>query len=418
MNAICLVIDRLHRGLLGPYGNTWLETPALNRLAAQGFTFDQALINSPQLPDFYAGVWQGVHPLAAPLQAASVAEPRRHLLAALHDRGVATTLVTDDAEVAGLPLATVDDLVRMPLRPPGKVADSVDETALAALFGQAAECLESARGPYLLWVHAAGLSTTWDAPLALRNGLVDDDEPLPPQTAEPPAWELPVGFDPDQLLGWRRAYAGQVLTLDELLDGLMAVVDQRSDAAETLLMILSPRGYALGEHRRVGPFDGPLYSELVHVPWLIRLPVNAAGVGCGRTQALVQPADVGATLAEWFGLDDWGPAWDARSLLSLMREDAAWPRDRVAMSGPDGQRALRTAHWHLRQAGQSSGAGTSGPELFAKPDDLWDQNEVAARCVEAAEQLAQALAAYEISASTSPFIPPAPLTEIAASGFR
>ena len=42
MNAICLVIDRLHAGYVGAYGNTWIETPAMNRLASQSFLLDQA----------------------------------------------------------------------------------------------------------------------------------------------------------------------------------------------------------------------------------------------------------------------------------------------------------------------------------------------------------------------------------------
>ena len=47
MNAICLVIDRLHRGLLA-YGNTWVD-PAFDRLTAESFAFDQMLVDSPRL---------------------------------------------------------------------------------------------------------------------------------------------------------------------------------------------------------------------------------------------------------------------------------------------------------------------------------------------------------------------------------
>ena len=41
MNAIIVAIDRLHAGYLGCYGNAWILTPAFNRLAAEGFVFDQ-----------------------------------------------------------------------------------------------------------------------------------------------------------------------------------------------------------------------------------------------------------------------------------------------------------------------------------------------------------------------------------------
>src|SRR5258707_291210 len=55
MNAISLVVDRLHVGYLGCYGNSWISTPNFDRLAADGFLFDQALIESPQLARQYAG---------------------------------------------------------------------------------------------------------------------------------------------------------------------------------------------------------------------------------------------------------------------------------------------------------------------------------------------------------------------------
>ena len=64
MNAICLVIDRLHTGFLGAYGNTWIETPAFDRLAAESFLFDQMLVDSPQLGPLYRSFWQGCHALA------------------------------------------------------------------------------------------------------------------------------------------------------------------------------------------------------------------------------------------------------------------------------------------------------------------------------------------------------------------
>jgi arylsulfatase A-like enzyme len=49
MNAVCMIIDRLHAGYVGAYGNAWIETPALDRLASRSVVFDRALIDSPQL---------------------------------------------------------------------------------------------------------------------------------------------------------------------------------------------------------------------------------------------------------------------------------------------------------------------------------------------------------------------------------
>ena len=40
MNVIVVVCNSLHLGFLGAYGNPWIETPNLDRLAAEGIVFD------------------------------------------------------------------------------------------------------------------------------------------------------------------------------------------------------------------------------------------------------------------------------------------------------------------------------------------------------------------------------------------
>ena len=53
MNVVCLVIDRLQAGYVGAYGNTWIETPNLDRLASQSFLLEHAL----KKPFFGWGGW-------------------------------------------------------------------------------------------------------------------------------------------------------------------------------------------------------------------------------------------------------------------------------------------------------------------------------------------------------------------------
>src|SRR3954470_22371377 len=40
MNVIVVVCNSLHLGFLGAYGNAWIETPNLDRLASEGVVFD------------------------------------------------------------------------------------------------------------------------------------------------------------------------------------------------------------------------------------------------------------------------------------------------------------------------------------------------------------------------------------------
>ena len=63
-SAVVVVVDRLGAGFLGPYGNTWLETPFWNEMADQSVLFEQAITDSPDLARIYRSYWQGVHAAA------------------------------------------------------------------------------------------------------------------------------------------------------------------------------------------------------------------------------------------------------------------------------------------------------------------------------------------------------------------
>ncbi len=140
MNAICLVIDRLHRGFLGAYGNTWVETPAFDRLAAESFAFDQMLIDSPRLGPLYRSYWQGLHALAPDV------EGRASLPALLREPGVRSTLMTDDRAVREHPLTIEFDEV-VEIDPPWQsqmaAEGAYEETHLARCFFQIIEWVQS-----------------------------------------------------------------------------------------------------------------------------------------------------------------------------------------------------------------------------------------------------------------------------------
>ncbi len=47
MKVVVLNARGLHLGYIGPAGNEWIETPALDRLAAEGVVFDQHIADQP-----------------------------------------------------------------------------------------------------------------------------------------------------------------------------------------------------------------------------------------------------------------------------------------------------------------------------------------------------------------------------------
>lgn len=419
MNTICLVVDRLHCGYLGPYGNCWIETPAFDRLASQGFVFDQCLVDSPALESLYRSCWQGRHAIQP-----QVPSENQPLALALAERGVNSLLVTDEAAVAEHPLAAgFADVRRLLLPDTPQTAATIEKTYLAQCFAFLIDQVESLREPFFVWCHLTGLGSPWDAPLDYRLRYIEPGDPQPSDSIEVPSRMLESGFDPDQALAVAHAYAGQVSLLDTCLAALVEFLDSAQAGKETLLVATSARGMPLGEHRRIGPCDEALYSELVQVPLLVRFP-DQSHAAC-RSQGLVEPADLWATILDWHGVPLPNHRLGAKSLLPLMREEVDSVRDRLYVAGP-GQRAIRTPAWYLRETilSESSQIEAVDPnargdaELFVKPDDRWEVNEVSARADTVAELLRDAMGNYEQVARGVPGSELCALDDILLSGME
>ncbi|MDX1948111.1 MAG: sulfatase-like hydrolase/transferase [Pirellulaceae bacterium] len=387
--AVVIVVDRWGAGFVGPYGNTWLDTPEACRLAAGARLWETVLADSPDLSRAYRPLLAGRHARLA----ATAAEPALPALVARE--GLRSLLVTDEPAVATHPLAAgFGARCVVPNEPPNR-ARELDATALGRLFARAIDQLAAAREPGLVWIHSQGMAGPWDAPLDLRRQFADEDDPEPPDLIEPPEMLLAEGFDPDLPLGCVQAYAGQVVLLDACLGNLLDALDQHPRAGEMLVALTSPRGYPLGEHLRVGTCDQALYGELLHVPLIIRRP----GESHERMQPLRQTAELFWQVADWLG-------------LPVSREPHP---DNAAYSFAPGQRSIRTPAWFLREV---ESAGETRRELFAKPDDRWEANEVASRGGEVVELLAQRLTTWEHAATAGNLAELAPLAEILADPWR
>lgn len=418
MNAICLVIDRLHAGYVGAYGNAWIDTPALDRLACEAFTFDQALVDGPTPESFLGSVWQGRHPLARP----EPIELPSTLAALLSRSGVRTTLLSDQAAVARNPLArSFDERVEIDPSDRPAPARSVEDTHMARCFAQTIGWLgdwrDSSGDPFLLWCHLSGMAGPWDAPQEFRGRYAEPGDPAPPRGADVPRMVLEEDFDPDLLLGITQSYAGQVSLLDTCVAALVEFLGESPTAEETLLVLLSSRGFPLGEHRRVGACDDALHGELVHVPMMIRFPDDLGGDlggdlgAAARSQALVTPADLRATLLDWWdvALPDAPDAGSfGESLGPIVRGEVESVRDRLCIVGGDAVRAIRTPAWYLRMDEE--------PELYAKPDDRWEVNDVADRCRDVVEELQDAAVEYEACLLADRLEDLSPLSEVLVSG--
>ncbi|MGD9637390.1 MAG: sulfatase-like hydrolase/transferase [Pirellulales bacterium] len=362
-NILVIAVDGLRASALGAYGNTTYPTPALDQFAAQSLLADWCFVDAVELPQIYRQLWGG--------------EPS--LLKSLADRGYGLTLVTDDARVAELAEARAfNDCVKVAEAEPCR-AEDIGDTALARVFAGAIEQVEAVQSELrLVWIHTQGMHGPWDAPLDLQEELLNREEGDPPPADDlaPPDSMLSEKSDPDTAFRAACAYAAQSMTLDACVAGVCDAID--AVGRENWIVVLCGlRGFPLGEHGRIGGVDGRLYAEQLHVPLVVRFADGRLRLS--RIGDLVSLADLPRMLL----------AADDGELFVRGRES-------LVAGGTGGEGAIRTPGWSLvfgAKCDDSSDGVSDRYQLFVRPDDRWEANDVAALCPDVVEELLARLAA-------------------------
>lgn len=374
-SAISIVIDRWHAGLIGPYGNAWISTPALDALAADSVVFDRHFATSLKLAAIAESHWG----------------PNGQMLESLAGLGVRTMLFTDSEEIAQLP-ATENFKDRYLVTAPvnAQIADEPEETHLFRFFAEMVELAEQAsEQPYFLWCFFESLGKLWDFPHAYRNRYHEEGDPEPYAGLAVPYLDTTSSPDfsihPDDYQAVLETYAGGVTLLDDALSGVLDYLAGGELGSETLLALTAARGFSLGEHGILGipPAETldpePLWEETTHLPLLIRFPDKSAQTV--RCSALTEPADLRHAMEQWFG----NPM--PTSLLDLATETCDALREELVIE-TDSASALVTPNWLLRCPRRDKNSTTiHSCELYVKPDDRWEVNDVASRCAEIVQEL-------------------------------
>jgi arylsulfatase A-like enzyme len=293
----------------------------------------------------------------------------------LNAQGYSTVLVTDDPAVASFGAAAgFDETIQVADSTVERAVDA-SETAFARIFAATSELLESNKQPRFVWVHSRGMHGPWDAPLELQEPLLELEEgdPPPAESVAPPDLVLDDRSDPDTAFRWNCAYAAQVMTLDACFGELIESLDEAAPG-KWQVVLCGVRGFPLGEHQCVGGADERLHVEQLHVPLVWRHPDGSNRLS--RNGMLASLADLPARLL-------------ADSGASIQ-----WPeREALIAASPNGARVIRTADWTLRTEPQDSSedpSGRLGPtrcELYVRPDDRWEANDVANLCADVVDDL-------------------------------
>lgn len=118
--------------------------------------------------------------------------------------------------------------------------------------------------------------------------------------------------DREGLLRVRQNYAAMIENIDRQIGRFLAVVEERGEMADTVVVYSSDHGEMLGDHSRFG--KGTWYEPSSGVPLIVAGPGLRQGY---VSDALVSLHDLAATFLDFAGLDPL-PDADARSLRPLL----------------------------------------------------------------------------------------------------
>ena len=206
-----------------------------------------------------------------------------------------------------------------------------------------------------------------------------------------PFADPPTGpFDRADLDAWdwlHRTFAAVITKLDAELGHLFADLRARGLDQSAAWLVTSDFGHPLGEHGQIGLHRPWLHEELVHLPLLMRLP-GAEQAG-RRVAGFTQPPDVFPTLLALLG----APSAEGNgfNLLPLARGEVGAVRTfalTVLELGTAAEIAIRTDEYALLVSTKvPEGDPPREPQLFEKPDDRWEVNDLRSRNIERADEL-------------------------------
>jgi len=381
-NVIVIMLDSLQFNYLGCYGNDWIKTPNMDRLAREGVVFENAYCEGlPTVP-----CRRAMHTGRYTLQAKgwSALDMDDTTIADLTwGRGIDTALIFDcpmyrlpkfgytrgfdkvwflhghegdhyyyaqdplihykpeefhEDHVIETVDATLGEAVIEPLMHETasylahrQYWKTEEDQNVAKVMNKAVNYLEEVdrNKPFYLWVDSFDPHEPWDPP-----SVYDPYKKCPYN----PDYEgknqfLPVMgpvdgvYTEEELHHIRMLYAEKVTMCDNWVGYLLDNIRRLGLEDETLIMLVADHGEPMGngEHghgimRKCRPWP---YEELAHIPFIMKGPGIPAGT---RNASFVQSCDVAPTVTDWLGMGV-HHEMQGQSLLPLAKGEVDKVRD-------------------------------------------------------------------------------------------
>jgi arylsulfatase A-like enzyme len=410
MNVILVILDSLRKDHVGAYGNDQIKTPNLDSLAKESLRFTRAYPES--LPTICARraihtglrTWpfrNWVPPLGETFMPAGwqpIPEEQTTLSEIMQAENYNTVLLSDTQHLFKASMNfqrgfAVYDWIRGQerdlYRPTMKVSqDQVDKNVVPGnnrsmvdkvrqylantadrksekdwfapqVFTMASDFLRTAnRGePFFLMVDCFDPHEPWDPPdkyVSLYDTGYTGPEPIVPNYSD-------AGWITERELERMKAlYSAEVTMVDTWLGKFLDTIDSTDLSENSVLLLLSDHGVALGEHNATGKPFWALYPELTDITYLIRHP---EGKGAGKTSDFYASThDVAPTILGALGIEPEKPM-DGEDLSVLLDGGQPAPREHFTAGYHD--------HVFSRDASYAMFAADDGsdPHLFDLRED-------------------------------------------------
>lgn len=357
MRTVFILMDSLNRHMLPAYGNDWVKTPNIDRLAAKGLVFDKHYCGSmPCMParrDLMTGrvsfletgwgplePWDDVLPTMLFRQAGTychmITDHCHYFNTGAGDRyqnsfnsweyfrgqtydpwhGVVNPEpLPEDARKWGYGKGYFHQhLANLEYRD----AEKEDSYSSIQCVDAACQFIERNQGDdnWHLHLELFDPHEPFDCPQAYLDEYHDTWEG-PPSTC--PKYEpLNEAIDtPEAVDHFRKAYVATLTMNDRRLGKLFDLMDQFDMWSDTAVILTTDHGYLLGEHGYWAKNYMMCYDELVHLPLIVYHPEASPG----RRQALTTAIDLMPTLLDWHGVNEVPEAVTGKTLTPLLKND-------------------------------------------------------------------------------------------------
>ncbi len=351
-NVLVIMADQFKATASHLYGNSFCETPSLERMAGEGVLFDNAFVPQPLCVPARASMWTSQFPHSHGARRNETLLPAGavHAFQIWKEAGLYIALIGKNhcfgrpedlalfdvwCEIGhrGLPKGkppkgmrwfrpeeSIEEAHRirndMPRQSPRfsyAVTDHpLEDHSTGLVAGQTVRFLEEHRDdPFALWVSFPDPHTPYEAPRRYAEMFTPDKVELPPWRrgefdAAPERNQVlhrMLGMEEDPIEEVRAVvgvYHAMVRFVDDGVGQILDALDRLDLRRSTIVVFCSDHGDFAGEHAMMAK-GGVFYDCLTRVPLVLSWPGN---VFAGRTDdSMVNLIDIAPTLLELQGLD-------------------------------------------------------------------------------------------------------------------